>query len=187
MKTKYLFLIPLFVLILVGVFALGFPVNNPSNNVADTIEYHSMVCTRITRADGTVIPNGCSSNVLYNTGKNLIRTYLGDTGGGTDEVDQISLCNATNSGCGVPVAAKTEDFTAHTTCGLAEATGAYTALAQDGNFTISYEFTSTCDNVKTNFTRLGNTNNDDFAGNNFANTTLMQNDKLSVNWTIWSS
>ncbi|GAH09362.1 unnamed protein product, partial [marine sediment metagenome] len=84
MKNKKYFLIPLLAFILVGVFALGFSMNNsnnPSNAIGEEIGYHSMVCRQITRADGTVEPSECNSNTLYNTGKDLIREYLGDTGG----------------------------------------------------------------------------------------------------------
>lgn len=157
--------------------------NNPSgDDVSDAIHYKANVCVTHTNPEGEVLSSECNHNVLYTTGANLIRTYLGDTGGGTDEVDQISLCNAT-AGCGTPVAGKSEAFTAYANCGLQEATGTYGALG-NGNWSIYTTFTSTCDNVITNMTRLGNTNNDDFAGNSFTLVTLQTNDQLTINWTI---
>ena len=53
-----------------------------------------------------------------------------------------------------------------------------------GNWSIYNEFTSTCDNVVTNVTRLRNTNGDDFAGNTFTLVTLQTDDLLLINWTL---
>ena len=126
----------------------------------------------------------CSHNVLYDSGRDLIKTYLGDTGGSSDEVDQIELCNAT-AGCGAPTAAKSGDtYNALSGCGMDETTGAYNSIGT-GNWTISATFQASCDNVLTNVTRLRNTNNDDFAGNNFSLVTLQTNDIINVTWTIW--
>lgn len=144
------------------------------------INYNSQVC--VYKNNELV---DCSHNVLYDTGKNLIRSYLGDTGGSGDEIDVIELCNASTSACGSPQADKSEAYTAIALCGLDEQSGAYGALGQDGNWTISYVFTSTCDNVLTNSTRLKNTNGDDFAGNSFSLVTLQTNDQINVTWTIW--
>lgn len=174
------------VLLLFGfMFAFNGNVPDPYNYGVDdatTIHYKANVCVTHADPNGNVLSSECDHNVLYTTGKNLIRTYLGDTGGGTDEVDQISLCNAT-AGCGTPVAGKTEDFTAYAGCGLEEATGTYGALG-DGNWSIYTTFTATCDDLLVNATRLGNTNNDDFAGNSFSLVTLQTNDQLTINWTI---
>jgi len=187
MEKKQLLLIPALAFLIVGMFALAFfTQDNPSTNVGDTIEYHSSVCKQVTRVDGTIELVECSSNVLYDTGKNLIRDYLGDSGGTGDEVDQIELGNASLA-AGEPTADSSEAYTALSGCGMDEATGAYTALAQDGNWTIYYEFTSTCDNVLTNVTHLSNTAAVEFAGNSFTLVTLQTNDKLGLNWTIWAS
>ena len=189
MKKKHLFLLPLLAVLLVGVFAFGFSMNNsPSNTIGEVIGYHSMVCRQVTRADGTVEPSECQHNTLYETGMDIIRTYLGDTGGAGDEVDQIELGNASSVGAGTPVVGKTEGYTAHAGCGLSIATGTYTALAEDGNWTIDNEFTNTCAAAQlTNVTRLTNTGGDDFAGVAFTLVTLQLNDKLSINWTVWST
>ena len=147
---------------------------------AQGILYHSEVC--VYKNNELV---DCGSNVLYNTGKNLTRMYLGDSGGTGDEIDRIALCNATTSACGTPVAAKSEAYTAIAACGLSEQSGAFANKTTDGNWTISYVFTSTCDNVLTNSTRLRNTAGEDFAGNSFSLVTLQTNDQINVTWTIW--
>jgi len=157
--------------------------SNSVRNVESTgIQYDAYVCNYVTRADGTVEDLGCSHNLLYNDGKDLIKTYLGDTGGSTDEVDQISLCNAT-AGCGVPVAGASEDYNEFTACGLAVGTGTYSSLGV-GNWSIFNTFTSTCDSVEINATRLRNTASTNFAGNTFTLATLQTNDQITINWTI---
>ena len=142
------------------------------------IEYHSNVC--VYKNDQLI---QCDHNLLYDTGKELIETYLGDTGGASDEVDQISLCNAT-AGCQSPVAGASETFNAFTNCGMQEATGTYASVGT-GNWTISNEFTSSCNNIVTNSTRLQNTAGINFAGNNFTSVTLQNLDKLTITWNVW--
>jgi len=178
------FLIPIFaVLFVCSVFGVASLMNNSNekNNVGDSITYHSNVCIY---KNGELVD--CNHNLLYDTGKNLIRTYLGDTGGSGDEVDQMELCNST-AGCGDPQADASESYTAYTSCGLSQTTGDYNALAQDGNWTISATFTSTCDNLETNMTRLKNTAGTKFTGVRFTDVTLQTGDTLLINWTIWVS
>jgi len=146
-----------------------------------TITYHSNVC---------VYKNGeltgpCSHNVLYNNGKEMIEARLGN--GGSGSILNISLCNATDSpGCGAPVAAMTEAFNNFTNCGLNAQNGAYGDLGT-GNWSVAKTFTSTCDNVVTNATRIMNATGSPFAGNSFTSVTLQTNDQLTINWTIWVS
>ena len=168
-------------LALVAILAvISVPAINSAIQANSLLTYHSQVCVY---KNGEEV--GCSHNVLYNTGKNMIRTFLGDTGGDGNEVDVIELCNASSSGsCGTPVAAKSESYTALSGCGMDAASGSYAALAQDGNWSISHVFTSLCDNVLTNATRLGNTS-EDFAGNSFSLVTLQTDDQINVTWTIW--
>lgn len=147
-----------------------------------SITYHSNVCKQITRADGIVEPQECSHNLLYDTGKELIETYLGDTGGSGDEVDQIVLCDA-DVGCATPVAGASETFNAITDRGLAKTTGTYASLGT-GNWTISNVFTAT-GSVKTNVTRLQNTAGTNFAGNAFTLVSLENQDSLTITWNIW--
>jgi len=184
MEKKQLLLIPALALLIVSVFALAFfTQDNPSSNVGDTIGYHSSVCKQVTRADGIVEPVECSSNVLYDTGKNLIRTILGDTGTG-GPVDKIELGNASLA-AGEPEAGSGEAYTALSGCGMDGVAGTYTALTEDGNWTIDHEFTSSCDGVLTNVTHLNSTAGIEFAGNSFTLVTLQDQDKLTINWTVW--
>lgn len=126
----------------------------------------------------------CSSNLLYDDGKNLIRTVLGNTGTG-GPVKNITLCNAT-AGCGSPQADHLETYNYYTSCGLqADADGSYGALGQAGNWTISRLFTASCDGLVTNATRLEAGSATIFAGNNFTSVTLQTNDQINVTWTIW--
>jgi len=178
---KYEFLIPLFaILLFCSVFAIAsFNINSTRVSSGDSITYHSNVCVY---KNGELVD--CSHNLLYNTGKNLIRTYLGDTGGGTDEIDQIEMCDS-SIGCGDPQADASETYNAYATCGLSQITGDYNALEEAGNWTISTTFTSTCDNTKTNMTRLKNTAGTNFAGVRFTDVILQTDDQLLVNWTLW--
>jgi len=179
MKNKYL--IPIFVVLLfTSVFVITSLTNNFNNGVSsdNPIEYHSNVCVY---KNGELVD--CSHNLLYDSGKDLIRTYLGDTGGSGDEIDQIELCNST-AGCGAPQADASESYTAYTSCGLEQATGTYGSL-NTGNWSIFHTFTSTCDNIETNMTRLKNTAGTNFAGVRFTDVTLQSSDKLTINWTIW--
>ena len=181
MKKSLIFSIIAVLFISVFVFALNSQ-SSPSGELGDSITYNSNVCRQVIRADGTIEPAECSHNLLYDAGKNLIRTYLGDTGGGTDEVDQISLCNAT-LGCGVPQANNGETYSEFSDCGLSEATGTFNA-GGTGNWSISNQFTATCDDLVTNVTRLRNTAGTNFAGNTFTLVTLQSADLLLINWTL---
>jgi hypothetical protein len=166
-------------LLLVAIFAVAAVPGLQMSAQTQGIGYNSEVC--VYKNNELV---DCSHNVLYNTGKDLIKTYLGDTGGGTDEVDQIELCNAT-AGCGVPSAGKGEAYTALSGCGVDTATGTYNTNAGNGNWSISATFQASCDNIQTNVTRLKNSGATDFAGNNFSMVTLQTNDIINVTWTIW--
>ncbi|GAH57584.1 unnamed protein product, partial [marine sediment metagenome] len=120
MKKRVLF--PIFAVILISVFcfALSISNNNQENNEKNNvfIKYNSNVCRQVIRADGTIEPVECSSNLLYDNGKDMIRTYLSDTGS-TDEIDWIELCNASSgAGCGDPQADNLETYNAIDSCGL---------------------------------------------------------------------
>ena len=185
-KKKALF-IPVFLLAIIGVFAFAMiPSANIDNTDSVSITYHSNVCKTVTRADGTVEPTDCSHNLLFTSGKELIETYLGDTGGASDEVDQISLCDSdTASNCGTPVVGASETFLTITDRGLSETTGTYASVG-DGNWTISNTFTATAA-VKTAGTRIQNTAGINFAGNAFTEVSLQSGDSLTISWNVWVS
>lgn len=173
------------VLFCFAVFVGGSFKSNPEEATDSTsIHYNAEVCVSHIDKDGTLVSSECSHNLLYDSGKTIIKTYLGDTGGTGDEVDQIRLCNATaTSSCGTPVAGATEAFNPIETCGLQKTTGTYLSFG-DGNWSIYKEFTSTCNDVQTNLTRLENSATTNFSGNTFSLVTLQNGDKLTINWTI---
>lgn len=163
-------------------FAAILAYNKPITNVAQVAEapkYHATVCVW---KNGELV--GCKHNVLFNSGKNLIKTILGDSGTG-GPVKVIALCDA-SLGCAEPTAAGTETYNEFSSCGLAPAAGSYTSNGV-GNWSITKTFTATCDNLKTNVTRLKNSGGTYFAGASFTTVTLQTNDQLTVTWTIWVS
>jgi len=174
MKKKIYAVVGVSVLLLLV--CLAFIPSTAENNYGDSIDYKGTVCIY---KNGELIE--CNHNILYNSGKNLIRDLVG--GGGSGAVLNISLCNAT-AGCGGPVADASETYSEFAGCGLENSQGTYTALTQDGNWTITKTFTATCDNVETNVTRLQNATGTNFAGNSFTLVTLQTNDQLTINWTI---
>lgn len=152
---------------------------NPASDLENMIKYSSRVC--IQKNDD---PASCSSNLLYTSGRNLIKESMGNEAA-ADATDWIALCNSTISAagqCDDPVIAGSETFVQFDSCGMANVSGTY-ASNGDGNWSISNTFTSTCDGIETNFTRLQNANGDLFAGNTFEPVTLQTNDQLTVNWT----
>ena len=194
MKKRYLFLIPLFAILLVGAFAIGSIKNHPSDSLGTTLEYNSMVCIQTTGDfEGRQTPIGewelvsQSTNVLYDTGKEAIESYLQAGLGGGDAFDWIELCNSTlvENSCGAPSAGKAEEYLAYTGCGLVGVAGTSGTNAASGNWTVYNEYTSTCDAQTTNVSRLVNDDDDDLAGNSFTEVTLQIGDKLNVSWDIW--
>ena len=162
-------------------FAAILAYNKPITNVAQVAEapkYHSMVCVW---KNGELVE--CKHNVLFDSGKDLIKTILGDSGSG-GPVKTIALCNA-SAGCAEPTAAGTETYNEFSSCGLAPATGTYSSNGV-GNWSIQKTFTATCDDLVTNVTRIGN-GTTYFAGASFTSVTLQTNDQLTVTWTIWVS
>lgn len=189
MKNKYL--IPILTLFLVcSIFAIASLINNSNleNDVGASIRYSSNPCISTTgEFEGRKTPLGemelvgCSSNVLYDTGKELVETALGT--GTADACDWIELCNST-AGCGIPTADSSENYTALAGCGMDNVAGTVASLGT-GNWSIYNTFTSTCDNIETNATHLLNDADAEFAGNNFTLVTLQSADQLTVNWTVW--
>lgn len=127
------------------------------------------------------ILKGCSHNLLYNEGQNMTRDSLGIGG---NSILNITLANCSAS-CGVPSAGADEAFTALAGCGMLSAEGTYALVpTSGGNWSVSKTFTSTCENVVTNLTRIGNASGSYLAGNTFNFVNLSTNDQLTVNWTI---
>jgi len=132
-----------------------------------------------------------SNNILYNKGANMTRDFLG-IATGTSPVTTIALCNSSHNdagvtvGCEIPLVGGADLFNAYNICGLANATGTFSALVQGtagANWSVQNTFTSTCDDLTMNVTRLQN-GSDIFAGNIFTEVTLQTNDQITINWTI---
>lgn len=164
------------------------PKEDYSNSVP--IQYNSQVC--IYKNGGLV---SCDHNLLYNSGKNMTRDALFN--GGAGKVINISLCNAT-AGCGTPASTSDEGYTGFNSCGLSAGEGTATInKVSPGNWSIQKTFTSSCDGLSTNATRLGNATMNQsgvgllvdglFAGNTFTLVNMNNADQLTVNWTIWIS
>ncbi len=173
---KKIYMIPMLGIasILILAVALSF-MSVPNTEISEGINYKGSVCVY---KNNELVE--CNHNVLYNKGQNMTRTALGI--GSTAPILNITLCNAT-AGCGTPVAGATETYNEYGLCGLAGATGTYAELGQTGNWTVSKTFTSSCDGLLVNVTRLGN-NSNYFAGNSFTLVTLQNLDQLTINWTL---
>lgn len=185
-------------------FILGDKENVEINSLSaqNTFGLKGKFCTQVTRADGTIEPSDCKDadlsiqgenalltdylikDVLFNTGANATRDALGQ-GTTAGPFTNITLCNA-SAGCGTPLADASETWNAITDCGLANIEGTYTTVTTSaGNWSISHQFTASCDDVVTNVTRLQNVSGTNFAGSNFTSVTLQTNDQLTINWSIW--
>jgi len=170
-----------FVLICIGML-LGFGVSNISapssdDSIQQGINYKGYVTVH---KNGELVHEG--SNTLYETGMEAIEDYLADGSGGGDAFDWIQLCNATD-GCGVPQADKSEAFDALVGCGMDAVAGSVGDNGV-GNWSVWATFTSTCDDIETNMTRLRNDDDDDLAGLHFPLVSLQESDVLQINWTV---
>ena len=183
-KGRYAVLGLVFFLFFLGGFLLA-PLDDsiPTSNVmGGVIPYSASVCTTVTRVSGGVGGLGCSHNLLFNSGREIIEDYLGASGGSGSAVTKVVLCNA-SAGCDAPLATSAEAFKAFVGCGLDNATGSYSSNGV-GNWTVLKTFTSTCNNMLTNVTRLQSANGTAFAGNSFTIVTLQNLDTITINWTI---
>jgi len=174
--------IPLVILSVLSVFALSGLLFSPGGNgFSDGINYESSVCVY----KNNELVGECDSNVLYNTGAELIESAMAD-GAAADATDWIELGNA-SAAAGEPQADSSEAYTA-LDGGCFTGTMPVAGTVYDngnGNWTVGTTFTSSCDDVLTNVTHLINDADAEFAGNNFTLVTLQTNDQLTINWTIW--
>ncbi|MEM3609575.1 MAG: hypothetical protein QXK49_01805 [Candidatus Aenigmatarchaeota archaeon] len=158
--------------------ALTLNFNSPVTSTTQSIKYTGVAC--IYKNSELVT---CKHNIITNKGKDLIKTDMMGTGAVT--LDQLAVANSTSA----QSASDTDLQGEWTTCGLARATGALTSIGT-GNWSINYQWTSTCDNVYVNATGIYNTT---ASGNLFAETTwsptttLMNGDKLNVTYYTWVS
>lgn len=149
---------------------------------SETQTYAGYPCVQVVRADGTREDVECGHNLLFNVGKNITRDFL-MSGSAAGAVKTIALCNS-SAGCASPTAGGAEAYNEYAACGLNPQTGTVSVIASTpGNYTAYYTFTATCDAVKTNVTRIGNST-DYFAGYAFTERTLYTSDTLLINWTL---
>jgi len=173
------------VLLIVTLSVFAFSVGTaPATTVETGVQYHARVlATHLDSSTGETTAVADGSNVLYATGKNMTRDLLFSTTGYA--ITNISLCNAT-AGCGAVTEAKAEAYNEITPCGLHSVIGdVKTGGTIDGNWSVGTVFTSTCDSVVVNVTRIENATGIDFAGRNLSTVNLDTNDQLTVNWTIY--
>jgi len=137
-----------------------------------------------------------SDNVFFEAGANMFKDILWAShtdatyNTSIQNISRIALCNssANDNLCESQTNKDASDaFTAFEGCGLDNATGTYYVLGGNGNWSIQYTFTSSCDGLHVNATRLQNETDDLFAGNDFTHTAIDSTDTLTVNWTIWIS
>ena len=143
----------------------------------DALQYHGDVC--VYKNNELV---SCSDNILLDMGKDAIKDSLAVGGGGA--FLNLSLCNATAE-CDDPVADSTGAYTAYEVCGLEQVEGTYVSLGT-GNWSIYYQFTSTCAHtITTNATMLSNSSGTNLSANNFSVVSLENSDQITINWTVW--
>lgn len=145
-----------------------------SKGSEEVLKYSGTVCIFLN--DNLV---DCRSNLLTNVGKNMIR---GSLQGLVSNVNKIAL--ATNTQAMSPTDTVLQGEI--TDCGLGAATGTITNSSTAGQWNISYQWTSTCDNKIVNATGLYNATgiNTLFAETTFATVILNTNDKINVTWTL---
>jgi len=142
----------------------------------DGIRYTGYVCIY---KNGELIT--CKHNIITDRGKDLIKMDMM----GTDTVTLNVLAVANNT-AGVS-ASDTNLQGEWTTCNLSAVTVTPTSVGT-GNWSLSYEFTSTCDSVNVNAVGVYNETK---SGNLFAETTwspttvLNNGDKLRITYYLW--
>ena len=181
MKRIYL-ITPLLLIFVASMFLFIPTTSTTPTTTPGSITYESVVCV-----EKNGVPVGdCTHNLVFNAGLDLVRdaVALGDNA----SVLTISLCNSSTpgAGCGIPVAAASEAYQQFAGCGLGIVQGTYGVNgASNGNWSVFTTFTSTCDNIETNSTRLQSVTGANFSGNTFTATTLSSTDQLTVNWTVF--
>ncbi len=168
--------LPVFVLLAFMVFAANQSYDAQTNNIA--VKYTSKVCVSV---NGEL--KGCTHNVLTDSGRQMIKNFLRGLTPQTANISVIALGNGS-----APTASSTVLDSEITGCGLDNVT----AINNNINNTawdLSYQWTSTCDNIVVNTTAIFNATADGigstmFAGATITSSTLQNTDKIQVNYTI---
>lgn len=188
------FLIPVIIsVVLLGILVFSFSNTQLLQLFTPTITptYHSKVTVSTTgyfAGRETPAHQGMSEivsigeNTLYEASTEALESILTQS---ANNYTWIALCNATAANaCNTPQADQSENFVAFVGCGLANASGTYNSLGT-GNWTIDVTFTSSCDGLATNSTRLQNWTHNPFAGEDFTHTNLDNTDTININWSVW--
>jgi len=161
--------------------------NNPMSGNSASLDWTGIVCPEVIRVDGTLERLECSHNAITTEGKNHIKVALGDNQVGATAFKYQAVGNGTATAVGDTVLnSEIAD------CGLARAAGTYVSHG-DGNWSQTYQWTSTCNNLVVNTTGLFNHTaagaadtilaDADFS----ASVTLQSGDKLNVTYITWVS
>lgn len=156
---------------------------NPTNGI-DTFKWHGLMCPEVERADGSIEKMDCWHNTVTNAGKDHIEYHLG-TGMGSGAFDYLAIGN----GSAVAAASTTLDGEKDE-CGLTRQQGTYVSDAVNGNWSIQYQWTSSCDSKNVNTTALFNATSAGtmLAGGTFSSAVTLNNgDKLNVTYHTWVS
>ena len=159
----------MFILLGIAIVSQTAPANTESG-----INRQSVLC--VYKNDNLV---DCEHNVLLVEGKNFSRDLFAYGG---NYFRNISLCNASND-CASP-SANGFKYSPITGCGLSGVEGTYAQLPQNGNWSVYYKFTATCD-ISTNVTILTNKTGANLSAVYFTLVSLTNGDTLTLNWTNW--
>jgi hypothetical protein len=180
MNKKFVIAALLVVLVCVTVYST-MQVNVPVTSlVPGTLGIYSSVCIYVN--DEQI--GDCTHNLMMNSGLNWTRDAIGNAGT-SSSMKYIAVGNTST--------AETEQTSLAgevTGCGLDRAVGTY-AVVGTGNWSVTKEFTSSCNSLVVNTTSLFNTTYGGagqtiFAGKNFSSSvTLQSSDKLNVTWYVW--
>lgn len=143
-------------------------------------------CVTIKDKDGNLKEESCDHNVLTYQGMNATRDLIRNGGGSTAYFRNISFANC-SAACGVPAITPTASYTAFAGCGLlSSASSATTAInpSTNGNFSVTVTYTSTCNNVVSNLTRLLNESGTIVAEASVNSFNLSIDDTVTGNWTV---
>jgi len=156
---------------LILVLALGAIQSNKTVPNGEEVRYYSNVC-----AYKNNVLIDCNSNVVTNTGKDFIKTSIGQEA--SNNVSELAIGNGTT-----PVVASTSLDGEKTANGLERVNGTYYNNGV-GNWSIVYTWTSTADAQVLNTTGLYAIGGNLFAGTTFTETTLQTDDQITINYTI---
>jgi hypothetical protein len=150
--------------------------SSSAEKIGSPIRYNANVCIY---KNGELVE--CTHNLITNAGKEMIENDLKNSA--TVTVNQIAIANNTVPQSPSDTALQGE----WTTCGLSKATAGIIDNGI-GNWSLTYQWTSTCDNSIVNATGIyDSVSNTLFAETTFTTVTLQNGDKLNVTYTIWVS